>query len=222
MSRFLSSISSSAVLACSLATSPLALAWSEPGPVILVLGPPGSGKTVNAKKISARYGIPAISMSDLLKESGGWGKAGSRKTLRAPTESGDLVSDEVSIQLLEQRLGKADVNKGFVLDGFPLTAKQAEHLEGVVRELGLREPIALHLTVSDSAATQRMLKRRRADDRPETIERRLAEYHAQAQLVLQRYPQVATIDASKTPEEVWRKVDEELRARMPHAEGRRQ
>ena len=86
---------------------------------------------MNAKKISERYGIPAISMADLLKQAGGWGKAGSKRTLRAPVESGDLVSDEVSVKLLEQRLGKLDANKGFVLDGFPLTAKQAEYLESV-------------------------------------------------------------------------------------------
>ncbi|HWR54733.1 MAG TPA: nucleoside monophosphate kinase [Bryobacteraceae bacterium] len=215
MFRFLLSVASAAVIACEVLASPIALSLPQPGPVILVLGPPGSGKTVNAKKISGRYGIPAISMSDLLKEAGGWGKAGSRKTLRAPIESGDLLSDEVSVQLLDQRLGKSDANKGFVLDGFPLSAGQADHLESVSRERGFREPIVVHLAVSDSTATQRMLKRRRADDKPETIERRLAEYHAQAKLVLERYPQVVTIEATGTPDEVWTRVEQALDTLLP-------
>jgi len=198
------------VILCVLVTCPIAFAWSEQGPIILVLGPPGSGKTVNAKKISQRYGIPMINMADLLKNAAGWGKAGSRMILRPAIDSGDLVSDEVSVNLLEQRLGKVDASKGFILDGFPLTAKQAEYLESVSRQRGLRQPVVVHLTVSDATATQRMMKRRRADDKPEIIERRLAEYHAQAELVLQRYPQVVTIDAAGAPDEVWRKVEQGL------------
>ncbi|HWQ53026.1 MAG TPA: nucleoside monophosphate kinase [Bryobacteraceae bacterium] len=176
--------------------------------MILVLGPPGSGKTVNAKKISERYRIPSVSMADLLKQAGGWGTAGSKRTLRAPVESGDLVSDEVSVKLLEQRLGKLDVSKGFVLDGFPLTVKQAEYLDRVSRQRGLGRPVVVHLTVSDATATERMLKRGRADDEPQTIERRQAEYHTQADLVLKRYPQVVTIDATGPLDEVWRKVEQ--------------
>lgn len=214
MSRSFQSLAvSAAAIACGLLTSLTAL--HAAGPVILVLGPPGSGKTLNAQKISKRYHVPAISVADLLKQSGGWGKAGSTKTLRAPVESGDLVSDEVSIGLLEQRFAKADVNKGFVLDGFPLTAKQAEYLENVSRQRGLGEPIVVHLKVGDNTATQRMLKRGRSDDNPATIERRLGEYHAQAELVLKRYPKVVTIDSSGTPNEVWQRVEQGLKPLLP-------
>ena len=209
--RFLSLTALAAAIACGF--SPIAL--HAAGPIILVLGPPGSGKTVNAQKISKRYHVPTISVADLLKQSGGWGKAGSTKTLRAPVESGDLVSDEVSIGLLEQRFTKADVNKGFVLDGFPLTAKQAEYLENVSKQRGLGEPIVVHITVADSTATQRMLKRGRSDDNPATIERRLAEYHAQAELVLKRYPKVVTVDSSGTPNEVWQRVEQGLNPILP-------
>jgi adenylate kinase len=180
--------------------------------VILVLGAPGSGKTVNAKRISQRYGIPAICVSGLLKQAGGWGKAGARKNLRAPIESGELVSDETAIELLEQRLRKGDANQGFVLDGFPATARQAEYLEKVSSQRGLRQPVVVHLTVSDSTARERMLNRHRADDKPAIIERRLAEYHAQARFVLAHYRQVATFDASGTPEEVWENVEQALDA----------
>lgn len=213
--NFSLSVATAAAMACGLLTSPVALASPGLGPVILVLGPPGSGKTVNAKKISQRYGIPAISMSDLLKQAGGWGKAGSKKTLRAPVESGDLVSDDVSVRLMEQRLGKLDAKDGFVLDGFPLTAKQAESLENVLRRRGLRQPVVVHLTVADHTATQRMLKRRRADDDPEIIERRLAEYHTQSELVLKRYQQAVRIDATGTRDEVWRRVEQGLDTLLP-------
>jgi adenylate kinase len=200
---------------CGLLTCPAAFASSEAGPVVLVLGPPGGGKTVNAKKISERYRVPMINMADLLKEAGGWGKAGSSKKLRAPVESGDLLNDEMAIRLFEQRLGKSDVKKGFVLDGFPLTAKQAEYLENISTQLGLRQPVVVHLTVSDSTATQRMLQRGRSDDKPEIIERRLAEYHTQSDLVLKRYQQVVTINTTGPPNEVWRNVEQSLEPILP-------
>ncbi len=203
-----------------LSTSSIALASSQSGPVILVLGAPGSGKTVNAKQISQRYDIPAISMADLLKQANGWGKAGSTKKFRAAIESGELVSDEASVKLLEQRLGKVDVTRGFVLDGFPLTVRQAEYLEAASNQRGLGPPVVVHLAVSDRTATDRMLRRGRADDKPATIERRLAEYHAQAGLVLNRYRQVVTVDASGTPEDVWRAVERGLDSVMQNATAR--
>lgn len=202
---------SSAALMCGLLNA-------SDAPVILVLGAPGSGKTVNAKRISERYGIPAISMAALLKEAGGWGKAGSRKTFRESVESGELVNDELAIGLLEQRLGKIDVSKGFVLDGFPLTTQQAAYLEDLGRRWRLAEPVVLHLTIPDSMARDRMRKRGRADDKPAIIERRLAEYHAQARWVLGRYPRVVTIDASGTREDVWRSVEQALDALLQTAQ----
>jgi adenylate kinase len=208
------------VLGFVLSACSIALASSQPGPVILVLGPPGSGKTVNAKRISQRYRIPTISMADLLKQASGWGKAGSSKVFRAAIESGELVSDEVSVKLLEQRLGKEDVNRGFVLDGFPLSVRQAEYLENLSNQRGLAPPVVVHLTVSDRTATDRMHRRGRADDKPATIERRLAEYHAQAGLVLNRYRQVVTIDASGTPENVWRAVEQGLVRFVPDGPAR--
>jgi adenylate kinase len=188
----------------------------EAGPVILILGPPGSGKTLNAKRISQRYDIPTISMADLLKQAGGWGKAGSKKVFRAAIESGELVSDEVAIKLLEQRLGKEDARRGFVLDGFPATVKQAEYLDNLCKERRFRPPMVVHLTVSDSTATERMRRRGRADDKPAIMERRLAEYHAQADMVLGRYREVAAVDASGTPDEVWRSVEQKLAAVLRH------
>jgi adenylate kinase family enzyme len=71
-----------------------------------------------------------------------------------------------------------------------------------------------HLTVGDATATQRLLKRQRSDDKPEIIERRLSEYHTQAELVLKRYPPVITIDASESPKEVWQKIEKGLTAML--------
>jgi len=73
----------------------------------------------------------------------------------------------------------------------------------------------VHITVADSTATQRMLKRGRSDDNPATIERRLSEYHAQAELVLKRYPKVVTVDSSGTPNEVWQRVEQGLNPILP-------
>jgi adenylate kinase len=165
---------------------------------------------VNAKRIADKYNIPAISMSDLLKQASGWGKAGSNKAFRAQIESGELVSDEMAIELLEQSLGKLDITKGLVVDGFPVTVPQAEYLETLSNKVGLRPPVVVHLSVSDRTATERMRRRGRADDKPATMERRLAEYHAQAELVLSRYKHLVTIDASGTPQGVWRDIERRL------------
>src|SRR5579862_445401 len=156
--------------------------------VILIVGPPGGGKSTQAKKISQKYGIPSISLPDLLKENSGWGKAGAgRKGVKAAIESGELANDEVADQLMRDRLLRNDAQRGFVLDGYPATGKQAENLEALLKERGLPLPLVVHLEVPDDIATKRMKARHRADDDPKTISRRLAEYHREAAPILERY-----------------------------------
>jgi adenylate kinase len=178
--------------------------------VILIVGPPGGGKTTQAKKLSQKYGIPSISMPDLLKENAGWGKAGAgRKGVKAAIESGELANDEVADQLMRDRLLRNDAQKGFILDGYPSTSKQADNLEALLKERGLPSPLVVHLEVPDEVAIKRMKSRHRADDDPKTMQRRLAEYHRESAPILERYKgdRIVTVNGAQSEKEVWRAIE---------------
>jgi adenylate kinase len=181
--------------------------------VILIVGPPGGGKSTQAKKISQKYGIPSISLPELLKENSGWGKAGAgRKGMKAAIETGELANDELADQLMRDRLLRNDTQRGFILDGYPSTSKQADNLEALVKERGLPAPVVIHLEVPDDVALQRMKSRHRAGDDPKTAHRRLEEYHRESAPILERYKgdRIITVDGAKSEKEVWRSIEAAL------------
>ena len=122
--------------------------------VVLLIGPPGSGKTTQAKKISRKYHVPSISMSDLLKKDAGWGKAGSKKELKAQMESGELVNDEAADLLVRKRLFLKDADHGFILDGYPANAKQADKLATLLKERSLPQPVVIFLDTPDGVVRE--------------------------------------------------------------------
>jgi len=187
-------------------------AFAETKMVVLLIGPPGAGKTTQARRISRKYHIPSISMSDLLKKESGWGKAGSKKVLKAQMESGELVSDETADLMVRKRLFLKDAGNGFILDGYPANAAQADKLGVVLNERNLPQPVVIYLETPDDVVRDRMKRRRRADDTPETIERRLQEYHRGAGFLLERYPggQLKKIDGARSEDQVWHDVEQAL------------
>ncbi len=189
-----------------------AAALADTKMVVLLIGPPGAGKTTQARKISRKYHIPSISMSDLLKQDAGWGKAGSKRVLRAQMESGELVDDETANRLVAKRLYLKDAEHGFVLDGYPANAAQADKLAAVLKERGLPQPVVIFLDTPDEVVRERMKKRHRADDTPEMMDHRLREYHASASFLLERYPgeQLKKIDGARSEDQVWRDVEQAL------------
>lgn len=126
---------------------------------IVLLGPPGAGKGTQAKSICNKYGIPHISTGDIFR------KHISEMTplgieAKKSIDKGELVSDKITIELVEQRLIEDDVNKGFLLDGFPRTVVQAEALNEFLRKRELQIDTALLIHVPKDYIIDRMSGRR--------------------------------------------------------------
>ena len=180
---------------------------------IIFLGAPGAGKGTQAEKVSAKYGIPAISTGAIIRAAI---KNGSPMGTAAKqyTDAGALVPDEVVIGIIKERLVEDDCQNGFILDGFPRTVPQAEALDA----MGVRIDLVISLEVSDETIVERMSGRRvcdkcgasyhvvynpsadgktcdkdgtaltlRRDDQPEVVKDRLMTYHTQTEPIKDYY-----------------------------------
>jgi adenylate kinase len=179
---------------------------------ILLLGPQGSGKGTQAKRISAEYGIPHIATGDMLRAAIAAGTPLGLQ-VRPILERGELVPDELMIELIRERLEEPDAAHGFVLDGFPRTMPQAEALDAMLREIGRELTVVFALQVSDEICIERLLKRareeRRPDDTPEAIRTRLELYHRETEPLIEHYRTLGVlvpIHADGTPNEVFSEI----------------
>ena len=183
---------------------------------IIFIGPPGSGKGTQAKRLAGRFAIPHISTGDMLREAVSDGTELGQKA--APImASGGLVSDDLMIGIINERLAKPDAERGFILDGFPRTIVQAEKLDAIVGN-GTEPLRVLQLLVPDDAIVRRITQRRtcaqcgaiyhlennppandsvcdrcgaeviaRADDTEEAVRKRLESFHRQTMPVATYY-----------------------------------
>jgi adenylate kinase len=182
---------------------------------ILILGPQGSGKGTQAKKIAAAYDAPHVATGDILREAVSNGSE-LGKQVRPILERGDLVPDELMVELIRERL--ADEH-GFVLDGFPRTVPQAEALDLMLSGIGKPLDAVLLLRVRDGVAVHRLEDRAaaegRADDAPDPIANRLRLYHELTEPVIGRYVLAGTlreIDGEGTVDDVAAEIDDALGA----------
>lgn len=184
---------------------------------LILLGPPGAGKGTQAAFIKEAYGIPQISTGDMLRAAVGAGTAlglAAKKVM----DSGALVSDDIIIALVKERLKAADCAKGYLFDGFPRTIPQAD----AMKDAAVPIEFVLEIDVPDAAIVERMSGRRvhvasgrtyhvkfnppkvagrddltgelliqREDDQEETVKKRLAVYHAQTEPLVAYYRQWA-------------------------------
>ena len=171
--------------------------------VVILLGPPGSGKSTQATYLRRKYGIPTVSAADLIKRGHG-GKSPVSRAVAAPTASGDLLNEEGLNQLVRYRVEKRDALSGFILDGYPTSKKQAEYLASLLDERKLPPPVVIVLDAPDSVVKSRMNQRRRVDDKPAVIERRIADYRREEQFIVDYYGKgrLYRVDATKTEREV--------------------
>lgn len=126
---------------------------------MIILGPPGSGKGTRAKIIGKLYGIPVITTGDLLREAVARGTEQGR-TAKTYIERGELVPDEIVISIVEEKLKREDLRKGFILDGFPRNLIQAEALDRVLRSNGLGLDFVLYVKAEPETIVKRLSLRR--------------------------------------------------------------
>ncbi|MGB9791926.1 MAG: adenylate kinase [Thermacetogeniaceae bacterium] len=126
---------------------------------LLIMGPPGAGKGTQAGRISECYGIPHISTGDIFRAAI---KAGTElgMKIKGYLDAGQLVPDEVTIEVIKERLREPDCSKGFLLDGFPRTIPQAEALDSMLKELGTHLDAVLNIVVSNDVLLRRLTGRR--------------------------------------------------------------
>ena len=183
---------------------------------LLVLGPQGSGKGTQAKRISAAHGIPHVSTGDMFRAAVTVGTELGRR-VEPILASGDLVPDDLTVALIRERLSEQDARDGFVLDGFPRNLAQAEALDGMLAEIGRGLDAVLFFDLSDGLAVERIrgraLDEGREDDSPEAIARRLAIYHGQTEPVVERYRatgKLVPLHAARSIEEVSAEIEAAL------------
>ncbi len=126
---------------------------------IIFLGPPGSGKGTQAKILTEKFGIPQISTGDMLREHVGKGTDLGLKA-KEYMEKGQLVPDEIILDMVKERLSESDAQKGFILDGFPRTVAQAEALDKILDSVGKKIEYVLALIVPDEELIIRLTGRR--------------------------------------------------------------
>ena len=172
---------------------------------LLLIGAPGSGKGTQAVRIAERLGITHISSGDLLRQHVTEGTA-LGKQVQQYVSRGDLVPDQMVLDMLRKPIIAASESGGYVLDGFPRTVEQAKVAYDTARALGVAVQIAIHLHVPTEELVRRLLARGRgSDDTQEVIEHRLEVYEAKTKPMIDYYAErerLVTVDGSLPEDEV--------------------
>ncbi len=200
-------------LALALFLAALTAQTSDSRFVIVLIGPTGSGKTTQSEFIKREFGISTIAADDLIKEN----PAALEKYQTAGIYPGPPQTSPALNDLVRARLSKMDLKKGVVLDGYPATKDQADHLAALVRDLALPSPVVIQIDVPDAVVKERLQKRKEPEDTPEQIERRLKDYHRELDMIRDYYPRanIWTIDGTRPPADVSQTIQAILKDELP-------
>ncbi len=189
---------------------------------LILLGPPGAGKGTQAARLVEKHGIPQLSTGDMLRAAV---KAETPVGLQAKSvmESGGLVSDEIVVGIIADRLDEADAKTGFILDGFPRTVAQAKALDVMLAEKNMKLDAIVELKVDEGALLSRIENRARetvaaggivrADDNPDAFKKRLDAYREQTAPVSAYYASrgvLKTVDGMAPIDDVTKALDAAL------------
>jgi adenylate kinase len=191
---------------------------------LILLGPPGAGKGTQSARLQEKYSIPQLSTGDMLRAAVAAGTPVGLKA-KAVMDAGGLVSDDIVLGIIADRIGEADAANGFILDGFPRTVKQAEGLDRLLTERGLALDAVVELKVNEIELLGRIEKRVRetlaaggkvrADDNPESFKTRLDAYREMTAPVSAYYGrrgELKAVDGMAPIEAVSAAIDEAISA----------
>lgn len=146
---------------------------------LIFLGPQGSGKSTQAKKLAQELNIPHLEMGQLLRDKATENDQDAQK-IRTALESGDLVDNQITIRTLKTKIAKPDFTNGFILDGYPRNEEQLQNLPEEIDKV-------IYINVPDDVAVGRLSKRAREDDTQEVIQKRLDIYHQETEPLLENF-----------------------------------
>tara|TARA_B100001123_G_scaffold88714_1_gene101986 strand:+ start:459 stop:1073 length:615 start_codon:yes stop_codon:yes gene_type:complete len=183
---------------------------------LIMFGPPGAGKGTQAARLEESYGLKQLSTGDMLRAAVASG-SDLGKEVQAIIDAGDLVSDDIMVRMIEQRIAQDDCAKGFILDGFPRTEAQAEALDTMLGKSGSKIDAVLVMEVDEEELFNRIETRAkeagdsaRADDNAETLRKRLGVYKEQTAPVLPFYEAKGVlhkIDGMASMDDVTRQIE---------------
>src|SRR2546423_91530 len=191
---------------------------------LILLGPPGAGKGTQAQRLVQKHSIIQLSTGEMLRQAAA---AGTPVGLQAKEimAGGGLVSDEIVIGIISDRLDQPDMKRGFILDGFPRTVPQAAALDELLKRKHIKLDAVVELRVNESALLQRVETRvaemrargeeGRIDDTPEVLAKRLAQYRSLTEPLIHYYSErrkLLTVDGMMTIEQVTREINRILAA----------
>jgi len=179
---------------------------------LIILGAPGAGKGTQAKKIADKFSIPHISTGELIRQEVEAGTSEGQK-LKSIMQSGALVSDEIVLSLVEKRLGMPDCKAGFILDGMPRTVSQAAELAQLELDGDGSELKALFIDLPLDVLKNRLLQRKRFDDKVDTIYKRIQVYIHEIGSVVKYYAgqnALLTVNGDQSENDVFHEIVDSL------------